>query len=78
MSEEYPRRGRNWFTAMGVLFIVVGSIALLRQLILWSPDFVIQFLFNSEITSEKISIITISVGIVFVLIGFKKKYVQIR
>ena len=78
MSEEYPRRGRNWFTAMGVLFIVVGSIALLRQLILWSPDFVIQFLFNSEITSEKISIITISVGIVFVFIGFKKKYVQIR
>lgn len=78
MSQEYPRRGRNWFSAMGALFIIVGLISLVRQLILWSPDFVIQFLFNSEITSEKISMVTIAVGIVFVTIGFKKKYVQIR
>jgi len=25
MSEEYPRRGRNWLTAMGVLFLVVAT-----------------------------------------------------
>jgi len=26
MSEEYPRRGRNWLTAMGVLFLVVSTV----------------------------------------------------
>ena len=25
MSEEYTRRGRNWFTAIGVLFIIVAG-----------------------------------------------------
>jgi len=25
MSEEYTRRGRNWLTAMGVLFLVVAN-----------------------------------------------------
>ena len=78
MSQEHPRRGRNWFTAMGVLFIIVGGVALLRQIILWSPDFVIQFLLNSEVTSEKISMATIIVGIIFVFFGIRKSYVQIR
>ena len=78
MSQEHPRRGRNWFTAMGVLFIIVGGVALLRQIILWSPDFVIQFLLNSEVTSEKISMATITVGIIFVLFGIRKRYVQVR
>ena len=78
MSQEYPRRGRNWFTAMGALFIITGSVAMIRQIIVWSPDFVIQFLFNSEITSEKVAVATIIVGIFFVVLGFKKRNVQVR
>ena len=53
MSEEYPRRGRNWLTAMGVLFLVVAAVTLVRDIIIWSPDFVVQFLFDSEINVSK-------------------------
>ena len=53
MSEEYPRRGRNWLTAMGVLFLVVATVTLVRDLIIWSPDFVVQFFFDSEINAHK-------------------------
>ena len=47
MSEEYTRRGRNWLTAMGVLFLVVATVTLVRDIIIWSPDFVFEFFFNS-------------------------------
>jgi len=72
MSSSYYRRGRNPTTAFGVLFIVIGAIALVRQLIIWTEDFVLQFLFNSEINSEKISVVTICVGIFIVLLGLRK------
>ena len=72
MSSNYYRRGRNPTTAFGVLFIVIGSIALVRQLILWTGDFVLQFLFNSEINSEKVSVITICIGVFIVVLGFRK------
>ena len=44
MSHEYSRRGRNWFTAMGVLFIVMAGIIIVRNMILWSPGFFYDFL----------------------------------
>ena len=72
MSSNYYRRGRNPTTAFGVLFIVIGAIALVRQLVVWSPDFFLQFLFNEEITSEKVSIITMCVGVFIVALGFRK------
>jgi len=65
MSPVYTRRGRNWYTAMGTLFIIMATIVLVRQVILWSPDFVIQFLLNSEITNEKISMGMIAFGVFF-------------
>ena len=74
MSSNYYRRGRNPITAMGVLLIVVGLIALVRQLIIWTEGFVLQFLFNSEINSEKISVATIAGGLFLVCWGFRKKY----
>jgi len=46
MSEEYPRRGRNWLTAMGVLFLVIAAVTLVRDIIIWSPDFVVEFFFQ--------------------------------
>ena len=53
MSSNYYRRGRNPTTAFGVLFIIIGTVALVRQLIVWTEDFVLEFLFNSELTSEE-------------------------
>ena len=72
MSSNYYRRGRNPTTAFGVLFIVVGTIALVRQYIIWTEDFVLEFLLNSEITSEKVSVATICVGVFIVLFGLRK------
>ena len=73
MSSEYNRRGRNWYTAMGVLFIVSGLIVLIRNLLIWGPDFALDFLLNSEITNEKISIGMLVFGGVMIALGFSKK-----
>ena len=54
MSHEVRRRGRNWFTAMGVLFIIMAVIVLVRNLIIWGPEFVFDFFVSPEITNEKI------------------------
>ena len=78
MSEEYPRRGRNWLTAMGVLFLVVATVSLVRDLIIWSPDFVVQFFFDSEINVQKVSLGAIAFGMFMVVLGFGKKNVQVR
>ena len=72
MSSNYYRRGRNPTTAFGILFIVIGAIALVRQILAWSLDFVIQFLFNDEVTSEKVAVATICIGIFIVFLGFRK------
>jgi len=72
MSEEYHRRGRNWFTAMGTLFSVMAGIVLIRQLLVWGIEFVEEFLFNSEITNEKVSVAMLGFGIFMILLGFRK------
>ena len=72
MSTNYYRRGRNPTTAFGILFIVIGTIALVRQLFIWTEDFVLEFLLNSDITSEKVSVVTIGVGVFIVLLGLRK------
>ena len=78
MSEEYPRRGRNWLTAMGVLFLVVATVTLVRDIIIWSPDFVFKFFFDSEINAQKVSLGVIAFGAFMVLLGFGKKNVKAR
>ena len=78
MSEEYPRRGRNWLTAMGVLFLVVATVTLIRDLIIWSPGFVVLFFFDSEINVQKVSLGAIAFGTFMVVLGFGKKNVQAR
>jgi uncharacterized membrane protein len=72
MSHEYYRRGRNWFSAMGVLFSVMAGIVLVRQLVLWGPEFVEDFLFNGEITNEKVSMAMLAFGIFMIILGFRK------
>ncbi len=72
MSHEYYRRGRNWFTAIGTLFSVMAGIVLIRQLLIWGPEFVEDFLFNAEITNEKVSMAMLAFGIFMIGLGFRK------
>ena len=76
MSHEYSRRGRNWFTAMGVLFIVMGGIIVIRNMFLWSPGFFVDFLISPEITNEKISLAMIIFGCIMIGIGYRKPHVK--
>ena len=78
MSEEYPRRGRNWFTAIGVLFMIVSGITLVRDIIIWSPDFMVDFIFDSNINPQKTSLAAIAFGIFMIILGFRKKNTNIR
>ncbi len=66
------RHGRNWFTAMGVLFIVVASIVIIRNLLIWGPEFVWDFFLSNKITNEKISVGMISFGGFLLYLGFRK------
>ena len=78
MSREYPRRGRNWFSAMGILFIVMASIVLVRNMILWSPEFALDFLLGPNITNEKISLGMIIFGLIMIGWGYKKPNVKVN
>ena len=74
MSHEFRRRGKNWFTAMGVLFIIMALIVIGRNLILWGPEFVVDFIFSSDITNEKISLGMIAFGCFMIILGFRQKH----
>ena len=78
MSEEYTRRGRNLKTAMGVIFLVVAAVTLVRDIIIWSPDFVVEFFFNSDINAQKISLGSIAFGMFMIIWGYKKPNVKPR
>ncbi len=72
MSTEYYRRGRNWYTAIGLLFIIMAGITLARQVVLWTPDFVLDFILSAEFTNEKLSLAMIAFGTFMVAMGFRK------
>lgn len=74
MSHEFRRRGKNRFTAMGVLFIIMALIVIGRNLILWGPEFVLDFFLNSEITNEKVSLGMLAFGSFMIILGFRKKH----
>ena len=69
-------RRKNWFTAMGILFIVVASIALVRDLLIWGPEFMVDFFTSSDITSEKISIGMIGIGGFLIIMGLRGENVE--
>ncbi len=73
MSHEVSRRGKNWFTVMGLLFIIMALIVIVRNLLIWGPEFVLDFLLNSDLTNEKISLGMIVFGGIMIMIGFRKK-----
>ena len=72
MSHEYHRRGRNWFTAIGLMFCVMSTIVLIQLLLIWGPEFVQDFLVNGEVTNEKVSMGMLAFGIFMVALGFRK------
>ena len=76
MSHEYSRRGSNWFPAMGVLFIVMAGIIVIRNMFLWSPGCFVDFLISPEITNEKISLAMIIFGCIMIGIGYRKPHVK--
>ena len=78
MSSEYPCRGRNWFSAMGLLFIIMAVIVLVQNMIIWSPEFVYDFLVGPDITNEKISLAMIVFGCFMIGMGFRKSKVKKR
>ena len=78
MSREYSRRGKNWFSAMGILFIVMASIVLVRNMILWSPEFALDFLLGPDITNEKISLGMIIFGFIMIGWGYKKPNIKVN
>jgi len=63
----------NWLSAIGTLFLIIASIVIVRQIIIWGSEFVLDFLINSEITNEKISLFMIMFGVCTILIGLKHK-----
>ena len=68
---EY-RRGRNWHTATGAMFVVMAGIVLVRQLLIWGPEFMAELLLNSDITNEKVSAGMLGFGALMIAAGLRK------
>ncbi len=70
-------KGKNWMTAMGVLFIVMATIIGLRNLYFvtteLSFDFYLDNYTNAQITNEKFVIAMIVGGGVLIYWGYFKK-----
>lgn len=64
-------RRKNWFTAMGMLFIVVASIAIIRDLLIWGPEFTTDFFTSSDITSEKVSVAMYGIAGFLIVLGLR-------
>jgi len=62
----------------GCFIFSFATVTLIRDIIIWSPDFVVEFFFNSEINAQKVSLGAITFGAFMVTLGFAKKNVQVR
>jgi ABC-type phosphate transport system permease subunit len=78
------RRGKNWMSAMGILFIVIAAIVTVRNFLLLNlqssagiiQDGTQQFLnnfINGQITNEKFVIAMLAVGAFLLYWGYFKK-----
>jgi hypothetical protein len=69
-------KGKNWMTAMGILFIVMATIIALRNLYLITTEFSFGFYLdnytNGQITNEKFVIAMIIGGGVLIFWGYYK------
>jgi hypothetical protein len=76
-EETGSRRGKNWMSAMGVLFIVTAGIIALRNLVFYSIEYSAGFFLdnfvNAQITNEKFVIAMIAGGGFLLYWGYFKK-----
>lgn len=78
------RRGKNWMSAMGILFLIAATIIAVRNLVLYNIEssaglvengtqkFLDNFV-NAEITNEKFVIAMIAIGGFLLFWGYFKK-----
>lgn len=70
-------RHKEWMFPLGILFIVMATIILIRNLILISTelgiDFFVDNFFNSNITNEKFTIVMYAIGLVLIYFGSIKR-----
>ena len=59
-------------------FIVMAAIVFARNVILWSPGFVLDFLLGPDITNEKFALGMIIFGCILIGLGYKKSNVKIN
>ncbi|MHA7648090.1 hypothetical protein [Nitrosopumilus sp. S4] len=50
----------------------MAGIVIIQQLLVWGIDFFEEFLFNAEITNEKVSMAMLAFGLFMVALGFRK------
>jgi hypothetical protein len=74
---EENRRGKNWMSAMGVLFIIMAIIIALRNLYFvstyYSLEFYIHNYTNEQINNEKFVIAMIIAGGILLYWGYFRK-----
>ncbi len=58
---------KNWMSAMAILFAIVATIILLRNIALWGIDFVLDFMINDQLTNEKFVLAMYGVSIILLL-----------
>jgi hypothetical protein len=58
---------KNWVSAMAVLFAIVATIILLRNIALWGIEFVLDFMINNELTNEKFVLAMYGISIILFL-----------
>ena len=82
-DDNQLRRGKNWMSAMGVLFIVMAVVIALRNLYFVSTQLSFEFYLdnytNGDITNEKF-VIAMLIGGGFLLYWgrFRKKMMMMR
>lgn len=62
---------RNWFTAMGAMFLIMAGIVFARQILLVGPEFVADYIVNAEVTNEKVSVGMAAFGGAMVIKGMR-------
>lgn len=70
-------RRKEWMFPLGILFIVMATIILVRNLILITTEFGFDFFvdnfYSSEITNEKFALVMYVIGLILVYFGRKKR-----
>ena len=79
-SDDQLRRGKNWMSGMGILFIVMAVIIALRNLYFVSTQLSFEFYLdnytNADITNEKFVIVMLIIGGFLLYWGYFRKKIE--